>query len=147
MSSGSAPCSAWIMTFENVEKIIPNEWNQFESILYESKNDIEDFCRVHEFFNGDFNELIDSDNFDFNKIDVKKYIIKINDCWKLVFDSFEEKTGLEIFPNYHDSDSGDIYDDEEVNGGFFTVSGARQFTDAGEKYKESLMYVRWTQFG
>jgi hypothetical protein len=47
--------------------------------------------------------------------------------------------------NYHDQEEGDIYDD--VEGGFFTVDGVTQLTEAGKKYEKDLTESYWVNFG
>jgi hypothetical protein len=62
--------------------------------------------------------------------------------------SFNKKTGLSLYFDYYDEDSGDRYDNTgDKDGCVFCVDGMVQLTPAGEKFKDIIFERSWTQFG
>jgi hypothetical protein len=62
--------------------------------------------------------------------------------------SFNKKTGLFLYFDYYDEDSGDRYDNTgDKDGCVFCVDGMVQLTPAGEKFKDIIFERSWTQFG
>jgi len=59
--------------------------------------------------------------------------------------AFKAKTDLEITLFYHDSESGDRYDD--FYGRAWQVDGVYQYTPAGEKYKDKIKNQSFVTFG
>jgi hypothetical protein len=64
-------------------------------------------------------------------------------------EAFKKVTGLELWLNYYDPDSGDRYDElpDGGSGFYFSVDGVWQRTPAGEKFKEYIQTGTWTVFG
>jgi len=141
MPSGYSANHAWVIKWDKVKELIPNETKQLEEILETIDSDINDFCR-----NYDWGIL---ENFISEIEDDKKaeeILDKIQEIWNDLKEKFHEVTGLELDVNYHDQeDEGDIYDD--VDGGFFTVDGVTQLTEAGKKYEKDLTESYWVNFG
>ena len=62
--------------------------------------------------------------------------------------AFNKKTGLTLYFDHYDMDGGDRYDNpNDKEGIIFCVDGMVQLTPAGEKYKDIITELRWTQFG
>lgn len=62
--------------------------------------------------------------------------------------SFNKKTGLTLYFDNYDSECGDRYDNPgDKDGCIFCVDGMVQLTPAGEKFKDIISERKWTQFG
>jgi hypothetical protein len=62
--------------------------------------------------------------------------------------AFHKKTGLTLYFDYYSKDDGDRYDEpNDKDGCIFCVDGMMQLTPAGEKYKNIVTDRKWTQFG
>jgi hypothetical protein len=60
--------------------------------------------------------------------------------------AFNDKTGLTVTLGFHDQDEeGDRYD--QVNGAFWDVENAYQFTEAGKKYEKHINRKLYVSFG
>lgn len=65
------------------------------------------------------------------------------EMWKSLQTKFQEKTGLSLDIQYHDSEErGD-----EVNGFFWCVDGVYDYTEAGRKYKDNIQRKSWVTWG
>lgn len=61
---------------------------------------------------------------------------------------FNQKTGLTLYFDSYDEDSGDRYDNpNDKDGCIFCVDGMMVLSPAGEKYKDIVTERRWTQYG
>jgi hypothetical protein len=58
---------------------------------------------------------------------------------------FYEKTGLEVFYEYHNPEDGDRYD--EVSESYWSLEGVEQFTPAAEAVKDKFDKCFFTTFG
>ena len=60
--------------------------------------------------------------------------------------AFEQNTGLGLSIGFHSSDdSGDRYDD--VNGGYFSVDGMYELSEAGKRIGDKVQRKHWVTFG
>jgi hypothetical protein len=66
-------------------------------------------------------------------------------AYQTLCDTFKQKTGLELYLDYHSEDDGDRYDD--INGVMWCVDGVYQHTKAGRKYQEQIERKSWVSFG
>lgn len=62
--------------------------------------------------------------------------------------SFNKNTGLSLYFDHYDEESGDRYDNPgDKDGCIFCVDGMVQLSPAGEKFKNIVTERSWTQFG
>jgi hypothetical protein len=66
-------------------------------------------------------------------------------AYRVLCDTFRQKTGLELYLDYHNPDDGDRYDD--VNGVLWCVDGVYELTKAGKKHQKQIQRVNWVSFG
>lgn len=61
---------------------------------------------------------------------------------------FKEATGLELYLQHYDRDSGDRYDEvDDVDGCLFCLGGVMEMTPAAKLIKEHIRENSWVVFG
>lgn len=131
MSMDYVPNHAWIITPEDVAKIVPNEYRAFcEALDDEDLMSLEKFCDLFP----------------------QRQTKKVNDAWTTLVNAFESATqvdghALSLYPCYKDREQGSRYDDADANGAFFIVSGVQTITPAGQKFAQYIKEALWTTFG
>ena len=155
MGMGSYVVHSFVIGYDDLKKIVPDEINAIENEQY--------FKDTGWYYIGrwlgwdDIGELQDAildncydENYDeqYNQNTAaevaRKYVNHINNLQS----SFHEKTGLNLYFDSYDEDSGDRYDNpNDKDGCIFCVDGMVQLTPSGEKYKHIITERRWTQYG
>lgn len=155
MGMGSFAVSCFVIGYDDLKKIVPDEIEAIENEKY--------FKEIGWFYLGrwlawdDINELeevildncFDEDQDDEHNQKVAEEISeKYNHLVADLKNAFYEKTGLTLYFDSYDEDSGDRYDEpNDKEGCIFCVGGMVQLTPAGEKYKDIITERRWTQYG
>jgi len=121
MGMGAIPCSADVISFDNLQKIL------------NKKIDI-DFGELSEYMEGEICDGEDHPN-------LKK--------WDELRLEFNEKTGLVIFLSSYDQDSGDRYDElPDMDKGFYlSLDNVWTYTPEAKKIKDYIEKANWTVFG
>lgn len=139
MASGMCPCRADVVQEELLEQLCPGELQAFNDALREA--DISEY-EFHQAWRSGECSLSEGKN----KDDDERQGNDLNRALQALIETFRAKTlGLELDICFHDPENGDRYD--EVSGLFFTVSGAYQYTPAGEKFKQFIERKGWVEFG
>ena len=139
MASGMCPCRADVVQEELLEQLCPGELQAFNGALREA--DISEY-EFHQAWRSGKSSLSEGKN----KDDDERQGNDLNRALQALIETFRAKTlGLELDICFHDPENGDRYD--EVSGLFFTVSGAYQYTPAGEKFKQFIERKGWVEFG
>lgn len=130
MGNGYLACYADVVGETFIKKTAPKEWKKFNGLFVKSDAEVRD---IVDLFTG----------YEYEKTDD-------NDLLREAYDSlvkkFNEKTGLTLSINYHDSgNDGDRYD--EVNEWFWEVGGVYDITPAGKKYGKYITRSTWVTFG
>ena len=110
MSMGYGANYADVIEDKDVEAICPVAHRAFMVTLAANNTDLDDFACL---LSGD---------------DAPEEVIP---AYNLLCEEFNAKTGLELMLEYHGSDDGDRYDD--VTGGFWSIWGMYELTEAGKK--------------
>ena len=155
MGMGSFAVSSFVIGYDDLKKIVPDEIEAIENEKY--------FKEIGWFYLGrwlawdDINELeeaildncFDEDQDDEHNQKVAEEISeKYNHLVADLKNAFYEKTGLTLYFDSYDEDGGDRYDEpNDKDGCIFCVDGMVQLTPAGEKHKDIITERRWTQFG
>lgn len=140
MGMGHGANYADVIEFKNVKEICPEEMGNLITAIHESvewEGDLSD--------NG--MDAIDSwgNTVYFNEEDGEVWK-EAKAAYEELQSAFKEKTGLELYISYHDSDErGDCYDD--VTGVYFYVDGMYQMTIAGETMKDKVERKMFVTFG
>jgi len=147
MGMGSYAVGSFVIGYDDLKKIVPDEINTIENEQY--------FKDTGWYYIGrwlswdDITELEDAildvlDDGD-DPVDISQ---KYNYHIANLKNAFEKKTGLTLYFDHYDEDGGDRYDNpNDKDGCIFCVDGMVQLTPAGEKYKDIITEHRWTQFG
>lgn len=142
MTVGMAPQSGWIIEWETIREIAPEEAQALLDAL--NDNPIDEFCR--HFTDDDWSDLLPED-------DNGEGTERIRAAWDALADAVKRNTsvndsdGLEIEADYYDKDNGDSYDEFENSQGFFYVCNAVTFTPAAQQYADRIRHALWTKFG
>ena len=147
MGMGSFAVNSFVIEYDDLKKICPDEINVIENeqcftdvgwgtigrwLSWDDIAELEDAI-------GDV--LDDGDD----PVDIaQKYNYHITN----LKNAFEKKTGLTLYFDHYDEDSGDRYDEPgDKDGCIFCVSGMMVLSPAGEKFKDIITERRWTQYG
>jgi hypothetical protein len=137
MGMGFAGVQTNAISLKDLAKICPKETAAFEQAIVNAGTTLNDFCQQAQYEEEDESATEDDQ--------------KVDKAWDKLAKAFTAATmtegeGLEIEPNYHNSDDeGDRYD--EVNGGFIEVLGVTAVTPAGKKFEKFIEHVSYVQFG
>jgi len=135
MGMGTAPCSGWIISEENIAKIVPKEWAAFQETVMKANENL-DF---------DFDSFAQGDDSQEGNAEVQAALTTL-------VSAFEQATittqavGLELSCFHYDRENGDRYDELE-DGVNWSVEGMTQLTPSGEKFKDVIEQKGWTQYG
>jgi len=128
MSMGYCGSKVNTISEENIKKFCQEKYDNLISFIHEVELDLEEFARNAR--NGD----------------LESYDDKIKNAYKELQKDFQDKTGLEIYIGYHNSEEeGDKYD--EVDGIFWEVIGVYKYTPAGKKMKDYIEEKSYVVFG
>ena len=149
MGMGTFAVSSYVIPYDELKKICPDEIDAIEKEKYfditgwgtismwQAWDDPDNFKDEIYFMN----EGIDDDT-------VEKYVEIYDKHIINLTKAFNKKTGLALYFDNYDEDSGDRYDEPgDEEGCIFCVNGMVQLTPAGEKYKDIITERRWTQYG
>lgn len=155
MGMGSFAVNSFVIGYDDLKKIVPDEINAIENEQYfkdigwyyigrwlawddisEIEDQILDYC---------FDEEKDDE---YNQKIAEAIGSKYNTHVANLKNAFEKKTGLTLYFDSYDEEGGDRYDEpNDKDGCIFCVDGMVQLTPAGEKYKDIVTERRWTQYG
>ena len=155
MGSGSFAVSSFVIGYDDLKKIVPEQiaaienekffsdigwgvigqWLGWDDIAY-LEDSILDNC-YDESHDDEYNQK------------VAEEISQVYDKhFQELKDSFNKKTGLTLYFDSYDEDSGDRYDNpNDKDGCIFCVDGMMVLSPAGEKFKDIVTERRWTQYG
>ena len=163
MGMGSFAVSSFVIGYADLKKLCPKEiaaiekeqyfkdvgWNsigqwlawddddQFKENVFEAVEDRDDKKPGRDSCDNDKYEKITETVF-------SKYEQHIQN----LKNAFSKKTGLTLYFDYYDEDSGNRYDEpNDKDGCIFCVDGMVVLSPAGEKYKNIVTERRWTQYG
>lgn len=123
MGMGYGSNYADIISSEYVAIFCSDEHRQFMMALSKHEVDFNTFCQESE--------------------EMEKEII---DAFTKMQEAFNVATGLDLETGYHSSeDTGDKYD--EVDGGYYSVDGMYEMTQAGKNIGEMVKRKFWVTFG
>lgn len=132
MSNGHFANFDYVISEEEVKKIVPDEFAAFNMMLFVNNKNISEYAQDIYLDEAEEEETI--------------FVAYLNLC-----NSFKEKTDISIYLGYHDSESsGSSYD--EVDGHFFCLNwnDMVQLTPAAEKLREQKIKFNldtWTVYG
>lgn len=155
MGMGSFAVSSFVIGYDDLKKIVPDQINAIENEKFFS--DIgwdvigqwlgwDDIAYVEDAILD--NCYDDSRDDDYNQkvaeVVAQQYVDRV-DALKT---AFNEKTGLTLYFDHYDENSGDRYDEpNDKDGCVFCVGGMMVLSPAGEKFKDIVTERRWTQYG
>jgi len=129
MGMGNYPDYADTVSEDFIKEICPEEYKNFFTYLDEVDISFDEFC-----------DMVHTENELSLEEDEQK---KLDECYDVLSDAFNDKTKLELYVVYHNAeDRGD-----ELDGGSFAVDKVYQLSPAGEKYKDKLTRLSWTNYG
>jgi hypothetical protein len=160
MGMGTFAINSYVIEYDELKKICPDEIQAIESAKY---FDSIGWKYIGQWLSwSDNDQIIDAIHdavLDDKSNPVMRLELSEDQIVEDIFDqyeilvtnlktSFNKKTGLYLYFDYYDEDSGDRYDNpEDKDGCVFCVDGMVQLTPAGEKYKDIITERRWTQYG
>jgi hypothetical protein len=153
MGMGSFAVGGFVIGYDDLKKICPDEIKSIEQELYFGDIGWNGIGRWLAWDDPDQIEDSISDSIDCEDIEdcqkiAEELVIKYDKHIQALKDSFSNKTGLALYFDSYDEDGGDRYDEpNDKDGCIFCVDGMVQLTPAGEKYKDIITERRWTQFG
>lgn len=155
MGMGSYAVGSFVIGYDDLKKICPDEINAIENEQY--------FKDIGWYYIGrwlawdDINEIEDmildacydtSHDEPYNQKIAEEISSKYNVHVANLKNAFNKKTGLTLYFDSYDEEGGDRYDNpNDKDGCIFCVDGMVQLTPAGEKYKDIITERRWTQYG
>jgi hypothetical protein len=147
MGMGSFAVNSFVIGYDDLKNICPNEIAAIENEKYFNDLGWETMAKwlawddIVELEEAILDVLDDGDD----PVDIaQKYNCHITN----LKNAFEKKTGLTLYFDHYDEDSGDRYDEPgDKDGCIFCVSGMMVLSPAGEKFKDIITERRWTQYG
>ena len=128
MGMGYGANFAEVIEQEDLEKLVPKEFNEFLNVCDEDDTSFDEVA-----------ERIQQDDFDNISVKVQEKYLKL--CA-----AFKRKTKLTLELNYHNSeDQGDRYDD--VSGHYWSVDGLYQLSPAGKKLSKIVKRKFFVTYG
>jgi hypothetical protein len=137
MGMGYSGIYADVISWDNLKEITPKASTAIDDTLKKNAITLDDFVQCLEWEDGDhLPEGVTADH--------------ISDLFNHLQKEFQAATSvgesvLELFPIYHDPDSGDRYDG--ISGGFFHVEGLYQLSPAGKKIASKVERSFFVRFG
>lgn len=160
MGMGTFAINSYVIEYDELKKICPDEIQAIESAKY---FDSIGWKYIGQWLSwSDNDQIIDAIHdavLDDKSNPVMRLELSEDQIVEDIFDqyeilvtnlktSFNKKTDLFLYFDYYDEDSGGRYDNaEDKDGCVFCVDGMVQLTPAGEKYKDIITERRWTQYG
>jgi len=160
MGMGSFAVGSFVIEYKDLKKICPDEIKTIEQAKY--FKDI-GWGSIAQWLSWDDPDNLKDELYSCVEEDPSKPTIRLelsedqivedifNDYDKLITNlknSFNKKTGLNLYFDNYDSEYGDRYDNPgDKDGCIFCVDGMVQLTPAGEKFKDIITERKWTQFG
>ena len=136
MAWGFVGHSVDIISWENLQKLCPDECNEILQEMNKFKLTLDEFIAL----------ICDTDPLGVDDYLSRHPTLDINHLVNL-FDALAhefnsqtctETKGLDLFVGYHDSGvDGDCYD--EVDGGYFVVGGVYEKTPAGKRFADQIV--------
>ena len=160
MGMGSFAVGSYVIEYKDLKKICPDEIKALEKAKY-----FKDFGwgTIGQWLSWDDPENLKDVLYASVEEDKSKPVIRLEkDIDSIVEDifqdydnlitnlknSFNKKTGLTLYFDHYDMESGDRYDNPgDKDGCIFCVDGMVQLTPAGQKFKDIISERRWTQYG
>ena len=128
MSMGSCAAFAEVVEPENIKKILGKrkaaKIDRFIELFKKLEEDEGASSLIEYLQDGNANVVNDPED---------PELVELDQLWTDISDTVKQKTGLDIFVNYHDDDDGDCYD--EVEGLFFDFN-TRQLYQPTEAFKK-----------
>ena len=152
MGMGSYAVNSFVIEYDDLKKICPDEIKTIEQELHFSDIGWDNLGRWLSWDDSTYVEdaildTIDDDIEDTQEL-AEDIIQKYDEHIQALKNSFNNKTGLTLYFDYYDEDSGDRYDEPgDKDGIIFCVQGMMVLSPAGEKYKDIITERRWTQYG
>jgi hypothetical protein len=160
MGMGSFAVGSFVIEYNDLNKICPDEINAIEKAKYfdnigwgnigrwlawDDPDQIQD--AIHD-------AILDDKSHPTIRLELSyKQIMEdiFQEYEHLVMDlknSFYTNTGLTLYFDHYDEENGDRYDNPgDKDGCIFCVGGMVQLTPAGEKFKDIVTERKWTQYG
>ena len=139
MGMGYGANFAEVIEQEDLEKLVPKEFNEFLNVCDEDDTSFDEVA-----------ERIQQDDFDnisvyYDQISLS-LIVKVQEKYLKLCAAFKRKTKLTLELNYHNSeDQGDRYDD--VSGHYWSVDGLYQLSPAGKKLSKIVKRKFFVTYG
>jgi len=127
MGMGYAACFADTVEQDFIKEICPEEFENFIQALENKDIDLNEFAQTCRDYSGKEEQ---TDHFK---------------AYQSLCNTFQQKTGLELYLDFHSEDDGDRYDD--VNGVMWCVDGVYQLTKAGRKHQRQIQRKFWVSLG
>jgi len=160
MGMGSFGVHSFVIEYDDLKKICPDEIQAIENAQY---FDSVDWRTIGQWLAWNDNDQIFDALHDAVLDDKSNPVMRLElteeQIVEDIFDQYEtlvvnlktvfnRKTGLSLYFDSYDEDSGDRYDNPgDKDGCIFCVDGMMQLSPAGEKFKDIVTERSWTQFG
>jgi hypothetical protein len=155
MGMGSFAVNSFVIGYDDLKKIVPDEISAIENEKFFKEIG---WATISQWLSWDDLSVVEDAILDycFDEEKDDDHNQKIAEEVSQVYDKhiselknvFNQKTGLTLYFDHYDEDSGDRYDNpNDKDGCIFCVDGMVQLTPAGEKYKDIITERRWTQYG
>lgn len=157
---GSFGVHSFVIEYDDLKKICPDEIQAIENAKYFDSvgwRTIGQWLAWHD--NDQIFDALDDAVLDDKSNPVMRLELTEEQIVEDIFDQYEtlvvnlktvfnRKTGLSLYFDSYDEDSGDRYDNPgDKDGCIFCVDGMMQLSPAGEKFKDIVTERSWTQFG
>ena len=153
MGMGSYAVGSFVIGYDDLKKICPDEIKTIEQELYFGDIGWDNLGRWLSWDDPTYVEdaildTVDADDIEDTQKLAEDMVQKYDKHIQALKDSFTKKTGLTLYFDHYDEEGGDRYDNpNDKDGCIFCVDGMVQLTPAGEKYKDIITERRWTQYG
>lgn len=153
MGMGSFAVSSFVIGYDDLKKIVPDEINAIENEQYFKDIGWDNLGRWLSWDDSTYVEdaildSVDGDDIEDTQELAEDMVQKYDKHIQSLKYSFTKKTGLTLYFDHYDEEGGDRYDNpNDKDGCIFCVDGMVQLTPAGEKYKNIVTERRWTQYG
>jgi hypothetical protein len=129
-------CKEDVISWENLQKILPEACKTFDRVLQNAGTCLEEVARARN--NDDWEEIKSAKK-------IQNQLEKFMEAFKEFTTDPKTKKFLEIDLGYHDLDNGSKYD--EISGGFFVVYGHKNWTPLGKKFQKFIDPVSYCVYG
>jgi hypothetical protein len=160
MGMGSFGVHSFVIEYDDLKKICPDEIQAIENAQYFDSvgwRTIGQWLAWHD--NDQIFDALHDAVLDDKSNPVMRLELTEEQILEDIFDQYEtlvvnlktvfnRKTGLSLYFDSYDEDSGDRYDNPgDKDGCIFCVDGMMQLSPAGKKFKDIIFERSWTQFG